>query len=215
MPLLLALLALAAPARAERHGEFWLLGGPVFAQGKLSAFTQQTAADPRLGDSRPFGAGGTAGARLEAWSRRWGVGLDLSYLDLPVEGGWIKAGTVGALLLFRPAPGWRWQPYAGLGPSFYVLEALADYRPPAADRLHKWDGGEWGDLSSLTFDLRLGVKGRLRGRLLGLLEGRLTYFPLDESWTPGGFFGPPRRHRVGLSAEAVPIALQAGFGWEF
>lgn len=216
MPFLLLLLLFLAtvPARAERHGELWLLGGPVFTQGKLTAFTQQTAASPRLGDAREFGTGGTAGGRLEAWARRWGAGGELSYLELPVRGGWIKAWTASALLLLRPAPDWRWQPYAGLGPSFFVMEALADYRPPAADRLHKWDAGEWGDPSSLTFDLRLGMKGRLRGRLLGLVESRITYLPFDESWTPSGFFGPPRRHKVGLSAEAVPIVLQAGFGLE-
>lgn len=209
------LLFLAAPARAESRGELWLLGGPVFTQGKLAAFTQQTAGGARLSDAREFDVGGTAGARLEAWGRRWGGGLELSYLELPVKGGWIKAGTASALLLARPAVDWRWRPYAGLGPSFYIQEALADYRPAVADRLHKWDAGEWGDFTSLTFDVRLGVKGRVRGRLLALLEGRLTYLPLDRSWTPGGFLGPPRRHRVGLSADAVPIALQGGLGWEF
>lgn len=211
------LLSLALPAagaeRATAH--FALLGGPALASGSLTAFTQQTAAGPKAQSSRGYGTGANAGLRAGFWApdRPWGAAVDLSYLDLPVDGGGLRAGLFTMMGMLRP-PGSGERsvfPYIGIGPTAYLLEARTDYRPEVAAAIRKFDGA---DKLDWTFESCVGLQARLATRLLLLVEARFTYLTLDDDYTPSTWFGPPVRHRQGISTETLATALRVGLALE-
>lgn len=211
--LALLLVPEAAAERATAH--FALLGGPAFGSGSLTAFTQQTAASPKAQSSRGYGTGANIGLRGGFWApdRPWGAAVDLSYLDLPVDGGGLRAGLFTVMGMLRP-PGSGERsvfPYMGIGPTAYLLEARTDYRPQVAAAVRKLDGA---DKMDWTFESCVGLQARLATRLLLLAEARFSYLTLDDDWTPMTWMGPPARYRTGISTETLATALRIGLAVE-
>ncbi len=218
----LTLLSLAiGPAQALAEGFIDIYGG--------SASTGDTGVDVSISSSSlgfvntknhkekvGFGSSYTLGARAGYWFEKFpyvGVAADFSYFKAENETTEIHVVPISLLLMLRyplfkteKFPRGRIQPYAGIGPGFFLSVSDVDFQPTLPKTLS-------GTSFDVGLDLRAGIGWQFHKHLALFGEYRYTNFTIDLEQTDilFGFAGTKETMKTRLATNHFLIGVSYRF----
>jgi len=159
-----------------------------------------------------FMVGGRFGYYFE--SLPWlGFALDLSYFQADGKNVDNDIVPISLLLMLRwplfkseKFPKGRLQPYAGIGPGFFLADSKVDFRPAVPERVS-------GSSTDVGIDIRLGLAWQFHKRMALFGEYRYTNFSIDMEQRDilYGFAGTKESMHTNLRTNHFLIGLSYRF----
>jgi len=171
-------------ASAEWFGDIY--GGLAFPESTTARFDQRIPSPIKATTKLELDASPTGGVRVgywfgnSSWESKWfrssviGVAGDVSYFQRTGQGAKLDVVPLSLLLMLRAPllksdafPKGQFQPYVGIGPSFFVAQASIDSPTPDINPAHR-------GRADFGFDARAGFMWQVH-KLVGMfLEYRFT-----------------------------------------